>query len=83
MAFDLRSSPLYLNFYLHLTLVLMASIGSVGDKPSYPGLGDVAEQALDAERRFYRRYPNRWCYIREKYLRDAASEFFGTMMLLL
>lgn len=44
---------------------------------------DLAAEALDAEYRFYRRYPNRWCYIRETYLRDASSEFFGCMILLL
>lgn len=44
---------------------------------------DLTATALEAEESYYRRYPNRWSYIRETYLRDAASEFFGTMLLVL
>lgn len=53
------------------------------EKQQPSDMNDITTDALAANRRFYQRYPNRWCYIRERYLREAASEFFGTMILLM
>lgn len=67
-------------FLLHS---LMSSIRSYDIRKQNSQLNDISVEALTANHIFYRRYPNRWSCIRERYLRDAASEFFGTMLLLM
>lgn len=32
---------------------------------------------------YYTKYPNHWAYIRNTYLREAVSEFVGTMLLII
>lgn len=61
----------------------MSTISYELEKQNSAQPNDISTDAVAANRRFYQRYPNRWCYIRERYLRDAASEFFGTMILLM
>ena len=48
------------------------------DPPSPPPL---PSSSLDAK--YYSEFPNQWAKIRKLYVRDAASEFLGTMMLVL
>jgi hypothetical protein len=38
---------------------------------------------FEAEQEYYAAHPNRWAYIRKHYLRDAASEFLGCMILIM
>lgn len=45
--------------------------------------GGIRDSAEAAEALYYQKYPNRWSYIRQTYLRDAASEFLGTMIMLM
>jgi len=40
-------------------------------------------QQWEREAKSHAAYPNRWAYIRNKYLRDFASEFLGTMMIII
>ena len=49
------------------------------DAPSPPAL--LPSSSLDVK--YYSEYPNRWSQIRKHYVRDAASEFLGTMMLVM
>lgn len=45
--------------------------------------GGLDSAAAAAEASYYQKYPNRWSYLRQTYIRDAASEFLGTMVMVM